>query len=155
MSFSVKMSTDESGVRYTDTVSKRKDNLLPPSQRCSYECEKEPTGPLDRKKLIEHINKQALETPDRPEAKPYVPGTIRGKKWIPPAETLQAQREVDEQIAIDLGDEYEMALTNATQEEIIDLAVQQKVDLVVDQLIVDRRPQPVYWCTGLLSGFLE
>uniref|UniRef100_A0A1B6KAZ4 Tropomodulin n=2 Tax=Graphocephala atropunctata TaxID=36148 RepID=A0A1B6KAZ4_9HEMI len=98
------------------------DNLLPPSQRCSYECEKEPTGPLDRKKLIEHINKQALETPDRPEAKPYVAGTIRGKKWIPPPETLQAQREVDEQIAIDLGDEYEMALTSATQEEIIDLA---------------------------------
>ena len=53
---------------------------MPPSQRCSYECTKEPTGPLNRKKLIEHINKQALETPDRPENKPYVPGTIRGKK---------------------------------------------------------------------------
>ena len=56
------------------------DNLLPPSQRCSYECEKDPTGPLNRKKLIEHINKQALETPDKPELKPYVPGVIRGKK---------------------------------------------------------------------------
>lgn len=56
------------------------DNLLPPSQRCSYECDKDPTGPLDRKKLIEHINKQALETPDKPELKPYVPGVIRGKK---------------------------------------------------------------------------
>lgn len=57
-----------------------KDSLLPPSQRCSYECAKEPTGPLNRKRLIEHINKQALETPDRPENKPYVPGTVRGKK---------------------------------------------------------------------------
>lgn len=56
------------------------DNLLPPSQRCSYECDKNPTGPLDRKKLIEHINKQALETPDKPELKPYVPGVVRGKK---------------------------------------------------------------------------
>jgi len=56
------------------------DNLLPPSQRCSYDCEKEPTGPLDRKKLIDHINKQALETPDIPEAKPYVAGVIRGRK---------------------------------------------------------------------------
>jgi tropomodulin len=35
---------------------------------------------LNRKKLIEHINKQALETPDRPEVKPYVAGVIRGKK---------------------------------------------------------------------------
>jgi len=47
---------------------------MPPSQRCSYECNKSPTGPLNRKKLIEHINKQALETPDIPELKPYVPG---------------------------------------------------------------------------------
>lgn len=53
---------------------------MPPSQRCSYECDKSPTGPLNRKKLIEHINKQALETPDIPELKPYVPGVIRGKK---------------------------------------------------------------------------
>lgn len=56
------------------------DNLLPPSERCSYECNKEATGPLNRKKLIEHINKQALETPDLPEHKPYVAGTVRGKK---------------------------------------------------------------------------
>ncbi|KAL0270537.1 UNVERIFIED_CONTAM: hypothetical protein PYX00_007919 [Menopon gallinae] len=97
------------------------DNLLPPSQRCSYECDKDPTGPLDRKKLIEHINKQALETPDKPELKPYVPGVIRGKKWVPPPPppgTVSAE----EEISIDLGDEYEQALTDATQEEIIDLA---------------------------------
>lgn len=56
------------------------DNFLPPSQRNSYECDKDPTGPLNRKKLIEHINKEALETPDRPEAKPYIAGTVRGKK---------------------------------------------------------------------------
>lgn len=56
------------------------DTFLPPSQRTSYECEKDPTGPLNRKKLIEHINKEAIETPDLPELKPYVPGVIRGKK---------------------------------------------------------------------------
>lgn len=98
------------------------DTLLPPSQRCSYECAKLPTGPLDRKKLIEHINRQALETPDKPELKPYIPGVVRGKKWIPPPEQLQAEKDADEQIAIDLGDEYEQALADATQEEIIDLA---------------------------------
>ena len=56
------------------------DSFMPPSERCSYECDKTPTGPLNRKKLIDHINKQALETPDIPELKPYVPGVVRGKK---------------------------------------------------------------------------
>ncbi|EEB10087.1 Tropomodulin, putative [Pediculus humanus corporis] len=97
------------------------DNLLPPSQRCSYECDKNPTGPLDRKKLIEHINKQALETPDKPELKPFVPGVIRGKKWVPPPPSAE-QVNLEEKISIDLGDEYEQALADATQEEIIDLA---------------------------------
>ncbi|XP_012283115.1 tropomodulin isoform X3 [Orussus abietinus] len=98
------------------------DSFMPPSQRCSYECDKDPTGPLNRKKLIEHINKQALETPDIPELKPYVPGVIRGKKWIPPPQENAKEKEADEQIAIDLGEEYEQALSAATQEEIIDLA---------------------------------
>ncbi|KAL7026184.1 hypothetical protein ACKWTF_013802 [Chironomus riparius] len=97
------------------------DSFLPPHQRTSYECEKEPTGPLDRKKLIEHINKQALETPDIPDLEPFVAGVVRGKKWIPPPQEARMQA-AEEQIAIDLGDEYEQALTDATQEEIIDLA---------------------------------
>ncbi|KAJ0178978.1 hypothetical protein K1T71_005753 [Dendrolimus kikuchii] len=97
------------------------DNFLPPSQRNNYDCEKDPTGPLNRKKLIEHINKQALETPDRPEVKPFVAGVIRGKKWIPPPPPEKI-RDAEEQITIDLGDEYEQALGTATQEEIIDLA---------------------------------
>ncbi|EAT41308.1 AAEL007029-PB [Aedes aegypti] len=97
------------------------DSFLPPSQRTNYECTKDPTGPLDRKKLIDHINKQALETPDKPELEPFVPGTVRGKKWIPPPMERKLQ-EAAEQIAIDMGDEYEQALNDATQEEIIDLA---------------------------------
>lgn len=32
------------------------------------------------------------------------------------------EQEAEEQIAIDMGDEYESALSTATQEEIIDLA---------------------------------
>nr|XP_019555905.2 tropomodulin-1 isoform X8 [Aedes albopictus] len=97
------------------------DSFLPPSQRTNYECTKDPTGPLDRKKLIDHINKQALETPDKPELEPFVPGMVRGKKWIPPPVERKLQ-EAAEQIAIDMGDEYEQALNDATQEEIIDLA---------------------------------
>ncbi|XP_059484570.1 tropomodulin isoform X2 [Neocloeon triangulifer] len=96
------------------------DNTMPPSLRCGYFCEKEPTGPLDRHKLIDHINKQALETPDKPEAQPFVAGTVRGKKWVAPK--CEKTAELEEQIGIDLGDEYETALSGASQEEIIDLA---------------------------------
>lgn len=97
------------------------DNFLPPNERNNYECEKEPTGPLNRKKLIDHINKQALETPDVPDIEPFVAGVVRGKKWEPPAKDA-AILDAEEQIAIDMGEEYEQALTDATQEEIIDLA---------------------------------
>lgn len=94
---------------------------MPPNQRNNYDCEKESTGPLNRKKLIEHINKEALETPDKPEFEPFVKGKVRGKKWVPPPPDAK-QLETDEKIAIDLGGEYEQALTDASQEEIIDLA---------------------------------
>lgn len=43
-------------------------------------------------------------------------------QWIPPPQDNTKEKEADEQIAIDLGDEYEQALSAATQEEIIDLA---------------------------------
>ena len=46
----------------------------------STQCEKQATGPLDRKKLLDYINDQALNTPDIPDAVPHVPGTVRGKK---------------------------------------------------------------------------
>jgi len=95
------------------------DTLLPPDQRTSYACEKRPTGPINRKQLIDFINKIAMETPDRPELKPYIAGTIRGKKWIPPVKPMTKQ---EEEIAIDLGDEYENALTLASEEELVDLA---------------------------------
>lgn len=95
------------------------DSFLPPSQRCGYECTKSPTGPLNRKKLIDYINKQALETPDIPDLKPFVAGIIRGKKWIPPPQKSDTS---DDKISIDLDEDFENALNGATQEEIIDLA---------------------------------
>jgi tropomodulin len=95
------------------------DRLLPPAQRCSYICDKNPTGPLNRKQLINHINKQALETPDVPELVPYLPGTVRGKKWNPPPQPMTKQ---EEEIRLDMGDEYEQALSNAGVDELVDLA---------------------------------
>jgi tropomodulin len=97
------------------------DSFLPPNQRTSYDCQKSPTGPLDRKKLIEHINKQAIETPDIPDLEPFVSGVVRGKKWVAPPQEARMQA-AEDQIAIDLGDEYEQALVDASAEEIIDLA---------------------------------
>jgi hypothetical protein len=44
-------------------------------------------------------------------------------QWIPPPPP-EKMRDAEEQISIDLGDEYEQALTGASQEEIIDLAGQ-------------------------------
>lgn len=43
-------------------------------------------------------------------------------QWVPPPQESIKEKEAEEQIAIDLGDEYEQALSAATQEEIIDLA---------------------------------
>lgn len=53
---------------------------MPPDQRTNYHCDREATGPVDRKQLIDHINKIALETPDQPESVPFVAGVVRGKK---------------------------------------------------------------------------
>ncbi|XP_045031651.1 tropomodulin isoform X3 [Daphnia magna] len=97
------------------------DRFMPPDQRTNYHCEREPTGPVDRKQLIEHINKIALETPDQPENVPFVAGVVRGKKWIPPEAPVIATRE-DEGVSFNLEDEYEQALGTATEEELVDLA---------------------------------
>ncbi len=102
------------------------DPHLPASARCTYKCDKLPTGPLNRKKLLEFINEQAKNTPDKPELVPYVPGTIRGKKWVPPPKPqnlLGLDVDDDEiELDIDLGEETEEALRSASTNEIIDLA---------------------------------
>lgn len=55
------------------------DNLLPPSQRCKDQTTKVPTGPLNRKKLLEFLKTYAMEQEDWPEIKPYKAGVKRGK----------------------------------------------------------------------------
>lgn len=42
-------------------------------------------------------------------------------QWVPPPPSA-GQVSLEERITIDLGDEYEQALQDASQEEIIDLA---------------------------------
>ena len=52
--------------------------------RCTYHCAKAPTGPLNRKALLDYIYEQAKKTPDKAEYVPHVPGVVRGTKWVPP-----------------------------------------------------------------------
>lgn len=100
------------------------DSLVPPSERCGYRCEKESTGPLDRKQLINHINDQAINEPDVPELVPFVAGTVRGKKWIPPPPPEPEDPEDPEanQVEVDLDEEFNSVLEIATEDEIVDLA---------------------------------
>ena len=55
------------------------DALLPPSQRCKDQTNKSPTGPLNRKKLLDFLTKFAQEQEDWPENKQFKPGQKRGK----------------------------------------------------------------------------
>lgn len=96
------------------------DSLLPPSQRCKDQTTKGPTGPLNRKHLLDYLETKAKEEEDWPELKPYQSGIIRGKVWKPKA--IPKPIEEDNKIALDIGDEYEHALDAASEEELVDLA---------------------------------
>ena len=47
-------------------------SLLPPSQRCRNQTDKEPTGPFNRQKLLEFLEKKAKTEKDWEQNKPYV-----------------------------------------------------------------------------------
>lgn len=92
------------------------DTHIPPSERCAYKTDKQPTGPFDRKKLIEFLEKKAKEEKDWEEIKPYVK-EIRGKVWKPKEEE-KIQLNDDETV----DTEWDEVLATATEEELVDLA---------------------------------
>uniref|UniRef100_A0A646QDA9 Tropomodulin n=1 Tax=Hemiscolopendra marginata TaxID=943146 RepID=A0A646QDA9_9MYRI len=96
------------------------DALLPAHQRCRDQTTKLPTGPLNRKHLLEFLERKAKEEADWPELKPHVPGIIRGKIWQP--KDIPKPLDNDEDIALDVGDEFETALEDAEENELVDLA---------------------------------
>jgi len=96
------------------------DTHMPPSARCTYNCKKAPTGAFNKKKLLNYIYDQAKKTPDKIDYVPHVPGTVRGTKWIPPQQETLADHEFE--LDIELGDEIEMALGDASTQDMIDLA---------------------------------
>jgi len=97
------------------------DPQIPPALRCNYKCEKTPTGSFNKKALLDFITEQALNTPDIPDIVPHVPGTMRGKKYNPPAKPKRDPNDTIE-IALDLGEDVELALSSASADEIVDLA---------------------------------
>merc|ERR1712013_671660 len=96
------------------------DTHMPPSARCTYNCNKAPTGPFNKKKLLNYIYDEAKKTPDVRDHVPHVPGVIRGKKWVPPQQETLADQEFE--LDLDLGDEIEMALGDASTQDMMDLA---------------------------------
>ena len=68
------------------------DPCVPPSERCAYKTDKEPTGPFDRKKLMDYLEKKAKEEKDWEDPKPYTK-EIRGKYKMGQA-LLQKKSEV-------------------------------------------------------------
>lgn len=47
-------------------------SLLPPSQRCRDQTDKEPTGPFDRAHLQDYLEKKAKTEKDWDQNKPYI-----------------------------------------------------------------------------------
>lgn len=97
------------------------DTLLPPSQRCKDQTDKDPTGPLNRKNLIQYLTKYAIEQQDWPEEKRYEPGVKKGKVFVPKVRKDSKDKD-DIPIMLDLDDDSSRALNAATESDLVDLA---------------------------------
>lgn len=83
--------------------------------RNAYATDKKPSGPFDRKKLLEHLEEQAKNEEEREDAVPYKKET-RGKVYVP-KEAPKQEEEV-----VDVPEEFGDILENATEEELLELA---------------------------------
>lgn len=97
------------------------DSLIPPSERCRTQTKKKPTGPLNRRHLLEFLERYAKEQEDWPEARPFQPGQKRGKAYVPRVQPKPSQED-DVEVELDLGDDYKQALVTANESELVDLA---------------------------------
>merc|ERR1712002_1403276 len=85
-------------------------------QRCRYNIEKAPTGPFNRKNLMNYLETTAKEEKDWPEEKPFT-AEKRGKVWKP-KEQAKILLDDDENVST----EWDEILAGATEEELVDLA---------------------------------
>ncbi|XP_062367665.1 tropomodulin-4 isoform X4 [Cinclus cinclus] len=91
--------------------------LLPAGLRQRDQTQKSPTGPLDRDALLQHLERQALETEERQDLVPFT-GEKKGKPFVPKSAAPELPRE--EQVTLE--PELEEALANATEAEMCDIA---------------------------------
>ncbi|XP_077384473.1 tropomodulin-4 [Festucalex cinctus] len=89
--------------------------LLPAGMRQRDQTKKNPTGPFDRDALMQHLEKVAMEHPDREELVPFT-GEKKGKAFV------AKKREIPKHEQIVLEPELEEALKNATDAEMCDIA---------------------------------
>ncbi|CAN7983396.1 unnamed protein product [Ixodes hexagonus] len=97
------------------------DSLIPPSERCRTQTKKKPTGPLNRRHLLQFLEKFAREQEDWPEAKTFQAGAKRGKVFVPRIQPKPKQDD-DVEVELDIGEDYERALNTANESELVDLA---------------------------------
>ncbi|XP_025082063.1 tropomodulin-like [Pomacea canaliculata] len=91
-------------------------SLLPPSQRCRDQTDKDPTGPFSRQHLLDFLEKKAKTEKDWEQNKVYIKEQ-RGKKFVPKE---PERTRVDDDDAVDT--EWDEILSAASEEELVDLA---------------------------------
>ena len=107
---------------------------MPAFMRCAYRCDKEPTawkGDESREKLAQGLKDQALAVQDKEEVVKWVPGTIRGKVYVPKVEEVikkeydsddEEEVQKESNTSVNMDDEYGQALLSATATDIQDIA---------------------------------
>ncbi|CBY32232.1 unnamed protein product [Oikopleura dioica] len=99
--------------------------MLPVGHRQRDQTKKEPTGPLDREKLMDSLEETAIAIPDKDEEVPFVPGTKKGKVFKQ-KEKVSSDNPYALENGASAGDnlepEVKQALENATDLELTDLA---------------------------------
>jgi len=92
-------------------------SMLPASQRCKNQTEKDPTGQFSRQKLLQFLEDKAKHEKDWENKVAFTKET-RGKKFVPKVEAKTIVNADDEATET----EWDDILTAATEEELVDLA---------------------------------
>ncbi|EFO90715.1 CRE-UNC-94 protein [Caenorhabditis remanei] len=103
-------------------------SMLPPSQRCRDQTDKEPTGPYKRDNLLKFLEEKAKTEKDWDDVCPYTAGVKRGKVYDSDSGRNSEEPDTGKMempIEIDLDDdeeELECALVSAPEKDLVDLA---------------------------------
>lgn len=103
--------------------------LLPAGLRQKDQTSKTDTGPFNRDKLLQYLEKEALDYKEREDIVPFT-GEKKGKVWIPKQKPIQLHQEE----ATTLDPELEEALSSATDTELHDLAAILGVNTLVTSM---------------------